>query len=310
MYRVVDTVPYTMRNGLEIELLELSSHCIVCGNYFLTTGSKKRCHGGKNKRGLTRTCRLCRGKYHGPGRRITSAAPEAPPKPKPRTPKLAAQPKPIVVQQPTWIPQPAARAHIELIHSLAAGADGAVFWHSHGQVPRSRCRLVSAQGIAEAGAVSATADGMARYVRVKHRNIGMALAAVHRAPNVWAERKRCVAAVLALGTEIADLAAPPFRPSYVVEVSPGRHEAIYVLDRPAAPEAAQPVANALARATRCVASADLLHPWSIPGLARWPSRAEVDAGWPNAAFSARVVRPYTGERVSLAELAAWLEVLS
>ena len=319
-YRVEDTAPYTMRNGFEIELLWLSSHCVVCGNHFVTAGSKKRARAGKSKRGLTRTCRRCRGKYHGPGRRITGGTPEPTPKPSPAPKPVAqpipkplkpvARPNPAISNLPTFVPSLETRAHIELIHTLAAGAGGAVLWRSYGQVPRSRCRLLSAQGAASAGDVSATVAGMSRYVRVQHRNIGMPLSTFRHAPDVWAERRRCVAAVFALATEVADLAAPPFRPSYVIEVAPGRHEALYILDQLATPEAAQPVAEALARFMGCIAAADLAHPWSLPGLARWPSRAEVDAGWPNEAFPARVARPYTGERVNLAEFAAWLRVMS
>jgi hypothetical protein len=314
VYEVVGFAPYTTRYGLDIELLELAGWCAVCGRLFFSTASKKRCRAGRKGKGLLRTCEAHRGDFHG-NRRPTAAkladAPEPRPKSKAAKP-VAAQPKPkpIIVPPPTWYPSSEARAHIDLVHSLAAGANGVVFWRSHGQVPRSRCRLLSAQGVAGADDVSATIAGMAHHIRVEHRNIGMALSTMHRAPIAWAERRRCVAAVLALGTEVADLAAPPFRPSYVLEVAPGRHTAFYVLERPATPGAAQPVADALARFTGCIASADLTHPWSIPGLARWPSRAEVDAGWPNEVFPARVARPYTGERVSLAEFAAWLRVMS
>lgn len=106
-----------------------------------------------------------------------------------------------------------------------------------------------------------------------------------------------VVAVLGLVADFDDADARnyaarlPVPADMIVESSPGRFQAIHILDEPASREDAEPVAQALATFARCDhGTKDVSHVWRVPGLLNWPNKKKADSGRSLVPTLSRIVR--------------------
>jgi hypothetical protein len=216
------------------------------------------------------------------------------------------------------------RAHCEMIHTLAAPLAGqgklviACFGEDPGRLNPKTATLgrplppcVVHVGI---GDTESTIRTVADLTVREHRNVYMSLA-VFRA-DLQKGRKgfeKDIVAVLGLVADFDDADAArwaerlPLLPSFVLETSTGRFQAFYFFDKPEAFAAVKPVAARLKTYAGCdYGTADLSHVWRIAGTLNWPNAKKVGAGRPPDPQTVRVVRPWQGDGISLADLAAAL----
>ena len=96
-------------------------------------------------------------------------------------------------------------------------------------------------------------------------------------------------------------------PTNFLETSAGQFQAFYLFDQPEAFAAVKPIAARLKAYAACDhGTADLSHVWRIAGTLNWPNAKKVGAGRPFEPQTVRVVRPWQGDGISLADLAAAL----
>src|SRR5690606_35846067 len=126
VYRLLGMRRYTKSNGHSCDLWEMLGRCAVCGALFI-------CEHIKSERYKTRTCEQHRGTYRSP-QKPSKARVEA------KRKKIAAEVL-ADIMPPLWHAPAESRAHVALVHSLAAGLASKVYWRSEGQVAQSRRRL-------------------------------------------------------------------------------------------------------------------------------------------------------------------------
>jgi hypothetical protein len=216
------------------------------------------------------------------------------------------------------------RAHCELIHRLASplAGQGKLVIASFGEDPdspnprtgSSGCPLPPVVVHVEIGDAESMIGTIARLTDRKHGNVYTPLAVFRSDLPVRKKGfERDIIAVLGLVADFDDGNAArwaerlPLAPNYVLETSGGRFQAFYFFDKPEAVNAAKPVAARLKIHAGCDhGTADLSHVWRIAGTSNWPNGKKVRAGRPPAPQTVRVVKPWQGDRVSLAGLAAVL----
>jgi hypothetical protein len=216
------------------------------------------------------------------------------------------------------------RAHCEMIHTLAAPLAGqgklviGCFGEDPGRLnPKTGalgCPLAPRVVHVEIGAIEATDRTVADLTVGEHRNVYMSLA-VFRS-DLRKRRKgfeKDIVAVLGLVADFDDTDAArwaerlPLPPNFVLETSAGRFQAFYLFDKPEALAIGKLIAARLKAYAACDhGTADLSHVWRIAGTLNWPNAKKVGAGRPREPQTVRVVRPWQGDRVSLADLAVAL----
>jgi RepB DNA-primase from phage plasmid len=216
------------------------------------------------------------------------------------------------------------RAHCEMIHTLAAplAGQGKLVIGCFGEDPGRPnpktgaigCPLAPRVVHVEIGAIESTARTVTDLTVGKHRNVYASLA-VFRSDLVPGKKgfEKDIIAVLGLVADFDDTDSArweerlPLPPNLVLETSTGRFQAFYFFDKPEAFAAAKPVAARLKTCARCDdGTADLSHVWRIAGTLNWPNAKKVGAGRPREPQTVRVVRPWQGDGISLADLAAAL----
>ncbi len=87
----------------------------------------------------------------------------------------------------------------------------------------------------------------------------------------------------------------PAKPSFVMETSQGRYQAVYLFERPVKPETVKDLAIALKEYSNCDhGTKDLCHVWRIPGTLNWPNKKKVDAGRPKDPQEVKIAQAFTG----------------
>ena len=218
------------------------------------------------------------------------------------------------------------RAHCEMIHRLAGplAGQGKLVIACFGEDPAQLNSKTGAAGCplppyvvhVEIGDVGTTILSVTNLTADTHRNVYMALAVFR--PYLRKGGKgfeRDIVAVLGLVADFDDADAArwaerlPLAPNFVLETSTGRFQAFYFFDKPEAFAAAKPVAERLKAHAGCDhGTSDLSHVWRISGTLNWPNARKVAAGRMREPQLVKVVMPWAGGLVALADLAAALPV--
>jgi P4 family phage/plasmid primase-like protien len=218
----------------------------------------------------------------------------------------------------------AVRAHVELIHRLAGplAGKGKLVITAFGEDPDQlhpktgkpgcpRKPIVVHVGI---GDIDTTVETIVNLATQQHYNVYMPLAVFR--PDLPAGKKgaeKDIVAVLGLVPDFDDREAArwaerlPIPPSYVLETSNGRFQPFCFFDKPERFEDVKQVAERLKAFAHCDhGTADLSHVWRIPGTLNWPNSQKVAAGRVRQPQVVKVVMPWAGGLVALADLAAAL----
>jgi hypothetical protein len=196
------------------------------------------------------------------------------------------------------------RDHVEMLHSLAFGVDGELVVCVFGEDPTRINPKTGKQGLPvhsavlrfRVGDVDANVDAIITY-NVEHANVYTPLHVVRCGLTGNARgTKKDIVAVLGL---IADMDADtgkagkfPFEPSFEIESSPGNFQAAIIFDRPVKPEEAQPLAEALQKATEGdFGTGDIAHVWRVPGTLNWPNAKKLERGRSPDPVPVRLSRP-------------------
>ena len=122
-----------------------------------------------------------------------------------------------------------------------------------------------------------------------------------------------ILAVLGLVADFDDADAPrwaerlPVPPNYVLETSAGRFQAFHFFETPQQPGDAKPSAERLRAFAGCDhGTADLSHVWRIAGCLNWPNSRKIAGGRSQEPQAVKVISPWGGSAVSLADFAAAL----
>jgi hypothetical protein len=218
----------------------------------------------------------------------------------------------------------AVRAHAELIHRLASPLAGkgklviTAFGEDpdqlHPKIGKPGCPLKPIVFHVAIGDIETTVQTIVYLARRQHYNIYMPLAVFEidlEAGKKGAEQD--IVAVLGLVPDFDDREAArwaarlPIPPGYVLETSNSRFQPFYFFDKPEPFEDVKQIAERLKAFADCDhGTADLSHVWRIPGTPNWPNARKVAAGRVRQPQLVKVVRPWSGDLVALADLAAAL----
>ena len=219
------------------------------------------------------------------------------------------------------IPDVAAiQAHIEMLHALAERGDGngRLIVTAFGEDPDLPDLKTGSLGaklppkIAHfaIGAVEAMVGAVERLARLPFYNVYVALAVYrHTLRPKSRGAAKDIAAVLGLVADFDDADASrwqerlPLPPQLVLETSAGRFQCLYVLDEPQQPAVVAAIAKRLKAAAGCDHStADVNHVWRIGGTSKWPTSKKVAEGRAREPQPVRVVKPWSGDSIVLADL--------
>lgn len=190
------------------------------------------------------------------------------------------------------------RAHVEMLHQLAAGIDGVLV------VSVFNAHLENDKGIITHHRIG-DLDNMVSAIEA-HRdtsgaNVYIGTQVMRRGLSRGSRGKETdVVAVLGL---VADMDGDtgrnsgeyPLAPDYQIETSPGNVQAFWLFDRPVAPTLAKQIAKGLSAATgadHC--TADITHVWRVPGCQNWPTKKKLTRGRSPDPVMVTVAEPWGG----------------
>ena len=206
----------------------------------------------------------------------------------------------------------AVRAHLEMLHGLAAaaGADGHLALSGYGENPDTGKRLRERNEHFRIGDVDGMLSAVMAYEHLPHLNAYAPWSIVRKGLDRGKRGGEAdVVAVLALVPDLdgdtGKAGELPLLAPYAVETSPGNLQPVYPFARALAPREAKPIAEALADAIGCDArTKDLSGVWRIPGTLNWPSKRKLGRGRAAAPFPVRVATAWAGELVDAEHLTA------
>ena len=210
--------------------------------------------------------------------------------------------------------------HIAMLVDAAEGIDGNLILASYGQNPtigtNLEPRIKHLPIPASTSEIAELAKTAHKWAQEKDRNAYIPLSVMR--PDLSASCKggeADIVAVLGLVTDFDDADAAnwenrlPLSPDVVLETSPVRFQAFYLLDKPATVDEAKGIAVALSKYARVdTCSEDVSHVWRVPGTLNWPNKKKVDEGRSPEPVMVTTVKPWNGNsRTSLEVLRAALE---
>ncbi len=205
------------------------------------------------------------------------------------------------------------RAHVEMLHTLAAGLEGELVVCVYGEDPTRINPKTGKKGLPihpgvsrfRIGDIEANVDAIMRYDGVEHTNVYMPLHVVRRGLVGNARGKKGdIVAVLGLVADrdfdTGKAGEFPFEPSFEMETSPGNLQPAIIFDRAVNPKEAEPVAKALQRATGTDSgTGDVAHVWRVPGTLNWPNAKKLERGRSSDPAPVRITKPWRGARYSI-----------
>jgi hypothetical protein len=201
----------------------------------------------------------------------------------------------------------AVRAHVELLHKLAAGIDGNLIVATYGEDPATGRRQSFPVASVRVGRVDEMFDAVMAMEGRLHANVYTPLHVMRKdLPAGKRGGKGDIRAVLGLAADMdADTGkangALPYPPSLTIESSPGNRQPMWLFNRPLRPAEAEELAKALHAATGSDnGTKDIAHVWRIPGCLNWPNREKV-AGRGRSPVPApvRLLQPFSGDLVDV-----------
>lgn len=202
------------------------------------------------------------------------------------------------------------RAHVELIHNLAAGVDGlvivAAFHEDPGETPDKARKDKPVVMQFAVGQVDATVKAIMACEGRSHVNVYMPFAVMRRSldRNKKGFEKDMVASLAAVADMDNDKdqgGELPLEPPYLIESSFGNFQAVYPWAKPLPVSEAKPLAEALAEAVGCdQRTKDTSGVWRVPGTLNWPTAKKVhERGRSRDPQPVRVRKAFTGELVDV-----------
>ncbi|MBY5866007.1 DUF3987 domain-containing protein [Rhizobium leguminosarum] len=207
----------------------------------------------------------------------------------------------------------AIRAHVEMVHCLAAGIDGLLVTSAYFANPTGDSDAPGAVTHHAIGDVDGMVDAIMAHASTPHANVFTGLQ-VMRKGLARGKRGREADIVAVLGL-VVDLDADtgksgqmPIDPNVVLETSTGNFQPFILFDRAVSPAEAKPLAAALKRATGSDhGTADVAHVWRVPGSLNWPNKKKLDRGRSPEPISVVVDLAWDGALTSVDELRGALE---
>lgn len=217
---------------------------------------------------------------------------------------------PVEPTQPPSFDEAAIRAHIEMLHSLAAGTDGLLILAGYGQNPTNKKDTPTRVERFKVGDTAGMIDAAMAWQNIAHLNAYAPWTVFRK--TLDPHKKGSEADAVAVLAIVADLDSDtnkagdvPIDPPYLIETSAGNYQAVYPFNEPIPPKAAKPLAEALANASNCDhGTKDISHVWRIPGTLNWPNFKKVERGRAAIPQLVRVAQAWTGEMVTAARIAA------
>lgn len=210
------------------------------------------------------------------------------------------------------------RAHVEMLHRLAAGIAGKFVVSTFFANPIGEDAAGGTISHHSVGDVEGMTDAVMAHVGTPNANVYICPNLMR--PNLERGRKGSESDVVAVLALVADLDSDtgragdmPVAPNYVVESSPGNFQCFVLFDRPLTLSEAKPLAGSLKRAAgadHC--TMDISHVWRVPGTNNWPNRKKLERGRPPEPANVTVAQEWDGSLTNVDELrealAPWWEV--
>ena len=219
---------------------------------------------------------------------------------------------PTIRSQRTSANAAAVRAHVEMLHSLAAsaGVEGVLVLFGAGEDPQSGKKMPPVSERFAIGDVEGMIDAALSLGREAHRNVYAPWSIFRR--DLPAGRKGAEADVVSVLAIVADIdndkptdGVSALPAPYVIESSPGNYQSVFPLASALQPEAAKPFAVSLADNVDCdKRTKDVSGVWRIPGLLNWPTRAKLKRGRRQEPFMVEAHTPWSGELVEPTQIVA------
>lgn len=207
----------------------------------------------------------------------------------------------------------AIRAHVEMVHSLAAGIDGLLVTSAYFANLTGDSDAPGAVTHHAVGDVEGMVEAIMAHASTPNANVFTGLQVMRKG---LARGKRGgeadIAAVLGLVVDLdADTGKSgqmPIEPNVVLETSTGNFQPFILFDRAVPPAEAKPLAASLKRATGSDhGTADIAHVWRIPGALNWPNKKKLARGRSPEPISVVVDLAWDGVLTSVDELRGALE---
>ncbi|WP_204330895.1 DUF3987 domain-containing protein [Rhizobium ruizarguesonis] len=207
----------------------------------------------------------------------------------------------------------AIRAHVEMVHSLAAGIDGLLVTSAYFANPTGDSDAPGAVTHHAVGDVDGMVEAIMAHASTPNANVFTGLQVMRKG---LARGKRGgeadIVAVLGLVVDLdADTGKSgqmPIEPNVVLETSTGNFQPFILFDRAISPAEAKPLAAALKRATGSDhGTADVAHVWRVPGSLNWPNKKKLERGRSPEPISVVVDLAWDGALTSVDELRAAIE---
>ena len=212
------------------------------------------------------------------------------------------------------------RAHVEMLHELAADLEGELVVCVFGEDPTRINPKTGRMGLAihrsvlrfRIGDIEANVDAIVKYEGVEHANVYMPLHVVRRGllGNARGTKDDIVAVLGLVADRDSDTGKAgefPFEPSFEIETSPGNFQPAIIFDRPLERKEAEPLAKALQKATGGdFGTGDIAHVWRVPGTLNWPNARKLERGRSPDPAPVRLSRPWCGAILSIDVIRATL----
>ncbi|TCA92193.1 DUF3987 domain-containing protein [Rhizobium leguminosarum bv. viciae] len=207
----------------------------------------------------------------------------------------------------------AIRAHVEMVHSLAAGIDGLLVTSAYFANPTGDSDAPGAVTHHAVGDVDGMVEAIMAHASTPHANVFTGLQVMRKGlPRGKRGGEADIVAVLGLVVDLdADTGKSgqmPIEPNVVLETSTGNFQPFILFDRAISPAEAKPLAAALKRATGSDhGTADVAHVWRVPGSLNWPNKKKLKRGRSPEPISVVVDLAWDGALTSVDELRGALD---
>ncbi|MGO6848275.1 DUF3987 domain-containing protein [Rhizobium ruizarguesonis] len=207
----------------------------------------------------------------------------------------------------------AIRAHVEMVHSLAAGIDGLLVTSAYFANPTGDSDAPGAVTHHAVGDVDGMVEAIMAHASTPHANVFTGLQVMRKGlPRGKRGGEADIVAVLGLVVDLdADTGKSgqmPIEPNVVLETSTGNFQPFILFDRAISPAEAKPLAAALKRATGSDhGTADVAHVWRVPGSLNWPNKKKLERGRSPEPISVVVDLAWDGALTSVDELRGALD---
>ncbi len=207
----------------------------------------------------------------------------------------------------------AIRAHVEMVHSLAAGIDGLLVTSAYFANPTGDSDAPGAVTHHAVGDVDGMVDAIMAHASTLNANVFTGLQVMRK--GIARGKRGGEADIVAVLGLVVDLDADtgkagqmPVEPNAVLETSTGNFQPFILFDRAISAAEAKPLAAALKRATGSDhGTADIAHVWRVPGTLNWPNKKKLERGRSPEPISVVVDLAWDGALTSVDELRGALE---